>query len=114
MDDDMNTADAIAALFDLVRDLNNLIGGVNSGTAIPSKSVIEQGIQVFDQLTGVLGLVYNRKTNDMDAQVEALIEARQAARKAKDFAKADSIRDQLKEMGIQLEDTKQGIKWKRI
>lgn len=59
-------------------------------------------------------MVYNRKTNDMDAQVEALIEARQAARKAKDFAKADSIRDQLKEMGIQLEDTKQGIKWKRI
>ena len=114
MDDDMNTADAIAALFDLVRDLNNLIGGVNNGTAIPSKSIIEQGIQVFDRLTGVLGLVYNRKASDMDAQVEALIEARQAARQAKDFAKADSIRDQLKEMGIQLEDTKQGIKWKRI
>ena len=110
----MNTADAIAALFDLVRDLNNLIGGVNNGTAIPSKSIIEQGIQVFDRLTGVLGLVYNRKASDMDAQVEALIEARQAARQAKDFAKADSIRDQLKEMGIQLEDTKQGIKWKRI
>lgn len=113
MDDDMNTADAIAALFDLVRDLNTLTSGVNSGTAIPSKKILKQGMELFDRLTQVLGLVYNRKNDDMDAQVEELIQARQEARKAKDFAKADAIRDQLKEMGIILEDTKQGIKWKR-
>ena len=70
-------------------------------------------IKLFDELTGVLGLVYNRDTADLDSEIEALIEQRTAARKAKDFATADAIRDKLKEMGIILEDTPQGVKWSR-
>ena len=68
---------------------------------------------MFDQLTGVLGLVYNRKEEALDSEVEELIEKRTAARKAKDFKTADEIRDRLKEMGIILEDTPQGVKWTR-
>ena len=68
---------------------------------------------MFDQLTGVLGLVYNRKEETLDSEIEELIEKRTAARKAKDFKTADEIRDKLKEMGIILEDTPQGVKWTR-
>ena len=77
------------------------------------KVAIEAAITLFDELTYVLGLVYNRKTDDLDSEVEALIEQRTAARKAKDFKTADAIRDKLKEMGIVLEDTREGVKWKR-
>lgn len=110
MDDDVNTADAIAAVFELVRDVNILANGGPPA----SKAVLTAAAQTFDTLTGVLGLVYNRKTDDLDAQVEALIAQRQAARKARDFASADAIRDRLADMGIVLEDTKQGVKWKRV
>ena len=109
-DDDVNTADAIAAVFELVRDVNILANGGPPA----SKTVLTAAAQTFDTLTGVLGLVYNRKTDDLDAQVEALIAQRQAARKARDFASADAIRDRLADMGIVLEDTKQGVKWKRV
>ena len=68
---------------------------------------------MFDELTGVLGLVYNRNTDDLDSEIEALIEKRTAARQAKDFKTADEIRDKLREMGIILEDTPQGVKWTR-
>ena len=68
---------------------------------------------MFGQLTGVLGLVYNRKTEALDSEIEALIEERTNARKAKDFKTAAAIRDNLKEMGIILEDTPQGVKWTR-
>lgn len=108
MDDDLNTADAIASIFELVRDINTNVVGKT-----PSKALVEGAIAMFDELTGVLGLVYNRKTETLDSDVEALIEARTNARKEKNWAEADRIRDQLKEMGIALEDTAQGVKWHR-
>lgn len=107
MEDDLNTADALAAIFMLVRDINTAIA--NSA----GKATLEACADMFDQLTGVLGLVYNRKTEALDSEVEALIEKRTEARKAKDFKTADAIRDQLKDMGIILEDTPQGVKWTR-
>lgn len=107
MDDDLNTADALAAIFMLVRDINTLIA---EGAG---KVSLEACADMFDQLTGVLGLVYNRKTEALDSDIEALIEQRTAARKAKDFKTADEIRDKLKVMGIVLEDTPQGVKWTR-
>ena len=108
MDDDLNTADAIASIFELVRDINTNVVGKT-----PSKALVEGAIAMFDELTGVLGLVYNRKTETLDSDVEALIEARTNARKEINWAEADRIRDQLKEMGIVLEDTAQGVKWHR-
>ena len=107
MDDDLNTADALAAIFMLVRDINTLIA---EGAG---KASLEACADMFDQLTGVLGLIYNRKTEALDSDIEALIEQRTAARKAKDFKTADEIRDKLKAMGIVLEDTPQGVKWTR-
>ena len=107
MEDDLNTADALAAVFVLVRDINTAIA--NSA----GKVTLEACADMFDQLTGVLGLVYNRNTADLDSEIEALIEERTLARKNKDFKRADEIRDQLKAMGIILEDTPQGVKWSR-
>ena len=107
MEDDLNTADALAAVFMLVRDINTAIA---NGA---SKVALEACADTFDQLTWVLGLVYNRKEETLDSEIEALIEKRTEARKAKDFKTADEIRDKLKEMGIILEDTPQGVKWTR-
>ena len=106
MEDDLNTADAIAAVFELVRDINTAVLGKN-----PAKAAVEAAIAVFDELTGVLGLVYNRETKSLDSEIEAMIEARTAARKAKNWAEADRIRDELKAQGIILEDTPNGVKW---
>lgn len=107
MDDDLNTADGISAVFELVRDINTLV------LPSDSKVLLEYATKLFDELTGVLGLVYNRKTENLDGEIEALIEARQEARKAKNWAEADRIRDELKAQGIVLEDTPQGVKWHR-
>ena len=107
MDDDLNTADALAALFTLVREINTEIA---KGA---KKNTLLECAKIFDELTYVLGLVYNRKTDSLDSEIEALIEERTNARRAKDFKKADEIRDKLKEMGITLEDTPQGVKWSR-
>ena len=107
MEDDLNTADALAAVFMLVRDINTLIA---NGAG---KETLTKCAEVFDELTWVLGLVYNRKTETLDSEIEELIEKRTEARKSRDFATADAIRDQLKEMGIILEDTPQGVKWSR-
>lgn len=106
MDDDLNTADGIAAIFDLVSDIN--INIINKDV---SKSVCQKAADMFDELTGVLGLVYNRKSSDLDAEIEALIEQRQEAKKNKDFTTADKIRDDLKARGIILKDTRQGTTW---
>lgn len=106
MDDDLNTADAISAVFELVRDINTNVIGEN-----PSKELAEFAAELFDELTGVLGLVYNRNSESLDGEIEALIEARQNARKEKNWAEADRIRDELKAQGIILEDTPQGVKW---
>ena len=107
MDDDLNTADGISAVFELVKDIN-----VN---VIDSKSaeLIKYAIDLFDELTNVLGLVCNRDTGSLDEEIEKLIEARQNARKEKNWAEADRIRDELKAQGIVLEDTPQGVKWHR-
>ena len=107
MDDDLNTADGISAVFELVKDIN-----VN---VIESKSaeLIKYAIDLFDELTNVLGLVYNRDTGSLDEEIEKLIEARRNARKEKNWAEADRIRDELKAQGIVLEDTPQGVKWHR-
>ena len=108
MDDDLNTADALASIYDLVRDINIILKGK------ASSEIIEYATEEFDELTGVLGLVYNRKKESLDIDVEKLIEERNQARKNKDFALADKIRDDLKAQGIILEDTPQGVKWHKV
>ena len=107
MEDDLNTADALASIFTLVREINTVIA---NGAG---KATLEACADMFDQLTGVLGIVYNRKTEVLDSEIEELIAKRTEARKNKDFKTADAIRDQLKEMGIVLEDNPQGVKWSR-
>ncbi|MBP8031922.1 MAG: cysteine--tRNA ligase [Acetobacterium sp.] len=107
MDDDINTADAIAVIFELVRDLNSNLD------ATSSQSAIIAGQNIFAELTTVLGLAVKDKETNLDAAVEDLIAQRQAARKAKDFKRADEIRDELLAQGIVLEDTREGVKWKK-
>ena len=107
MEDDLNTADAIAALFELVRDINVKLG------AQPARADVAAASELFEELTGVLGLLYDRKAELLDEDIEELIEARTAARKAKNWAEADRIRDELTAKGIVLEDTPQGVKWRR-
>ena len=106
MDDDLNTADGVAAVFDLVKDINTKILDRSV-----SKNVCEIAAKVFDELCGVLGILYNRKSNDLDAEIEELIAQRQEARANKDWATADKIRDDLKARGIILKDTPQGVTW---
>ncbi len=109
MDDDLNTGEALGAIFELVKEINTkVIDGVSS------KALVEYAIKVFDDLTGVLGLLYERKEEkSLDDQVEEMINARNEARKNKNWAEADRIRDELKAQGIVLEDTPQGVKWHR-
>ena len=102
MSDDLNTADAIAALFELVRDINSNVIAANA-----NKGTVEAAIKAFDELADVLGLVYNREKEDLDSEIEALIEQRTQARKDRNWAEADRIRDELKAKGIVLEDTAQ-------
>lgn len=106
MDDDLNTADGIAAVFDLVSTINTEI--INKEVSL---NVCKKAAEMFDELTGVLGLVYNRKSNEIDDDIEKLIEQRQTARVNKDWATADKIRDELKAKGIILKDTPQGVTW---
>lgn len=112
LDDDLNTADAIGTLFDLTRYINKEVL-----TAEASVEDINAAIKIFDELTGILGIVYNEKTaaeDEGEEEIEALIAERTAARKEKNWAKADEIRNKLTEMGIVLEDTPQGVKWHRV
>lgn len=109
MDDDMNTADAVAVIFELVREINAAVNPASN----PTKALAKACSAFFEELSDVLGLPITKAGDGIDAEVEKLIEARQAARKAKNYAEADRIRDELKDKGIVLEDTPQGIKWKR-
>lgn len=110
MEDDLNTGEALGAVFELVRDINT---NVNEG--VQSEEIVKYAIEIFDELMGVLGLLYNRNSGEknLDEEVEALIQARNEARKNKNWAEADRIRDELKAQGIVLEDTPQGVKWHR-
>ena len=107
MDDDINTADAISALFDIVKYANT-----NFGEATP-KAVLEAYANLLTELMDVLGINAKKEADFLDSDIEALIEERNNARKNKDFARADEIRDMLKDAGIILEDTRGGVKWKR-
>ncbi len=110
MEDDLNTGEALGAVFELVRDINT---NINEG--VQSKEIVEYAIKIFDELMNVLGLLYNRNTEDksLDDEIESLIAQRNEARKNKNWAEADRIRDELKAQGIVLEDTPQGVKWHR-
>lgn len=108
MDDDLNTADAIGVLFDLVRACNTFVTEPRGGAAIDAAKAL------FDQLTGVLGLLQHKQEEAMPEEALRLLDERQQARKAKDFARADALRAQLKEMGYAVEDTAQGPKLKKL
>lgn len=108
MEDDLNTADALSALFDLAKDMNTHLCAANH----PSKEICAFALELFVSLADVLGLLYQKKEDSLDAEIEELIRQRTEARKNKDWATADRIRDELKARKIVLEDTPQGIKWK--
>ncbi|MBR4209093.1 MAG: cysteine--tRNA ligase [Lachnospiraceae bacterium] len=107
MDDDFNTADAISALFELVKFANT------TADASRSKEYLGYLLTEIEKLCDVLGIITEKKEEILDADIEALIEERQAARKAKNFARADEIRDELLAKGIVLKDTREGVKWER-
>ena len=109
MDDDLNTADGISVLFDLAREINtNLI------PAEKSKELYSAALALYEEFADVLGLLYQRKNQTLDEEIEALIQQRTDARQNKDWATADRIRDELKARHVVLEDTPQGIKWKIV
>lgn len=108
MDDDFNTADALAAVFELVKFSNTNVTEESSG------EFAAYLLDMLKKLCDVLGLIVEKKEEILDKEIEDLIEERQAARKAKDFARADAIRDELLAKGIELKDTREGVKWKRV
>lgn len=107
MDDDANTADAVSAVFELVKYINTNASSDNS------REYLQKLYERLNTLCDVLGIILAQKEELLDADIEALIKERTDAKKAKNFARADEIRDQLKNMGILLEDTREGVKWKR-
>lgn len=108
MDDDLNTADALASVFELVREINTML--TDSTT---SAQQIKAAAEIFDELTGVLGLIYNREKAEIPDEILKLVEERKAARKNKDFALADSIREKITELGYIIEETRQGTNIKK-
>ena len=107
MEDDFNTADAVSAIFELVKFANTNAGAEHSA------AFYEQLLKQIESLTDVLGIITEKKEEILDEEIEKLIEERQMARKEKNFARADEIRDQLAEQGIILKDTREGVKWTR-
>ena len=112
MEDDFNTADAIAVIFELVREAN----AATAAEKQPVRATAQAALALLEELNGVVGIVYGGEAEDdgLTAKVEALIEARAQAKKEKNYAEADRIRDELKDMGIAIMDTKQGVQWKKI
>ena len=108
MDDDFNTADAISVLFDLIRDINSNVG-INS-----SKKLCEKALELIRELGSPLGILQKTTKGNLEEEIEALIAERQQARKDRNFALADKIRDDLKGRGIELLDTPQGVRWKKV
>lgn len=108
MDDDINTADAISAIFELARFINS---NVNEESSI---EFAKKCLSEFEELTNVLNIVNKKQDEVLDADIEKLIQDRTDAKKNKNFALADEIRNKLLDMGIVLEDTRQGTKWKRV
>ena len=106
MDDDLNTANGLACIFELVCDINKDVLGTTA-----SRQTVEHAKGLLMELCDVLGLLYNKKDTSLDTEVEKLIEERNQARKEKNWARADAIRDELKSRGIVIEDTPQGVKW---
>ena len=107
MDDDFNTADAISAVFEFVKYMNTTTDGASS------KEYLQNLFDCLVRLTDVLGIIVDKEDEILAADIEALIEERQAARKAKNFARADEIRDELLAKGIILKDTREGVQWKK-
>ncbi len=107
MEDDFNTADAISAIFEMVKFTNT------NANADSSKAYVDALYAQLDKMAEICGLILEKKAEILDEEIEQLIQERQAARKAKNFARADEIRNQLLEQGIVLEDTREGVKWKR-
>ena len=107
MDDDFNTADALAAVFELVKFANTKVSEASSGEF--ASALLAQLVKLCE----VLGLIVDKKEEILDKEIEDLIAERQAARKAKDFARADEIRNELLAKGIILKDTREGVKWTR-
>ena len=107
MDDDLNTADAISKIYELVRYTNSF----DENTDL---KVVKGAVKLLDDFASVLGLLYKEEDDNLDEKVEKLIEEREEARKNKDFKRADEIRDILKEMNIELKDTRNGVIWKRV
>ena len=108
MDDDINTADAISAIFDIVKYVNTEFDENTDSASL------DAAINLIKELSGVLGINVEKKKGFIDSDIENLIEERNNARKSKDFKRADEIRDMLKDAGIILEDTRSGVKWKRV
>lgn len=108
MDDDFNTANAISAMFELVRTANTYLNETNT-----NEEVLQTFIETFDTFSNILGIQLTTEAELLDEEIEALIEERNEARKNRDFKRADEIRDQLLNMNIILEDTRQGTRWKR-
>lgn len=109
LEDDLNTADGITAVFELVRELN-----IMAADKSVSKEQLEAGAKVFTELTDVLGLLYERKEDAVPEEVMALVEQRAAARKAKDFAEADRLRDEIAALGYAVRETRQGVEIKKL
>ena len=109
LEDDLNTADALTAVFELVRVLNVLAADVNT-----SKETLEAGLSTFNELIDVLGLLYERKEETVPQEVLDLVEQRAAARKAKDFAEADRLRDAITALGWSVRETRQGVEIKKL